>query len=278
MTNDELRALADALEPMAKAPRFEDMDVPAFCRWLRACADAQPVAWVDVTDSYEGPYIFRGKELLPAGRHDLYIRPAPAVPPLPAKWTERHTSAQVWIEDADQAHDLRLYVSGIMESHDQRIAYAQEIARRLNAAPAVPQAEPKRPAFLDEIDRAKEHVASWPQWMKDATVSAAATLPVTEPKREPLSDEQIDVALQTDPAMILALMSGEMTVGELKSALRRLARAVERAAYERAAKECELQITGSDYHFLATHGHWDHMAQAATNCAAAIRALGRQHD
>lgn len=48
------------------------------------------------------------------------------------------------------------------------------------------QAEPKRPAFLDEIDRAKEHVASWPQWMKDATVSAAATLPVTEPKREAL--------------------------------------------------------------------------------------------
>ena len=56
------------------------------------------------------------------------------------------------------------------------------------------------------------------------------------------------------------------------------ARAVERGAYERAAKECELQITGSDYHFFATHGHWDHMAQAATNCAAAIRALGVSDD
>lgn len=55
-----------------------------------------------------------------------------------------------------------------------------------------------------------------------------------------------------------------------------VARAVERAAYERAAQECELQITGSDYHFLVAHGHWDHMAQAATNCAAAIRKLGRQ--
>ena len=55
-------------------------------------------------------------------------------------------------------------------------------------------------------------------------------------------------------------------------------RAVERAAYAAAIKECEPQITGSDYHFLATHGHWDHMAQAATNCAAAIRALGSQHD
>ena len=57
-----------------------------------------------------------------------------------------------------------------------------------------------------------------------------------------------------------------------------LARAVERAAYERAAQACEAQISGSDHHYLATHGHWDHMAQAATNCAAAIRALGRQHD
>ncbi len=44
MNSDQLRALADALEPMAKAPRFEDFDVPAFCAWVRACADAEPVA------------------------------------------------------------------------------------------------------------------------------------------------------------------------------------------------------------------------------------------
>ena len=48
--------------------------------YLRAQADAQPVAWVDVADSYEGPYIFHGKEPLPAGRHDLYTLPAPAAP------------------------------------------------------------------------------------------------------------------------------------------------------------------------------------------------------
>ena len=312
MTPDELRALADALSVPHR--ELATVDVIRAAAYLRAQADAQPVAWVDVTDSYEGPYIFRGKELLPAGRHDLYTRPAPAVPPLPAKWTERHTSAQTWIEDADQAHDLRLYVSGIMESHDQRIAYAQGIARRLNAAPAAPQAEPKRPAFLDEIDRAKEHVASWPQWMKDATVSAAATLPVTEPKREPnpdevicpacthqfraipenvqaqlwakrepLSDEQIDAALQTDPAMILALMSGAMTVGEFKAALRRLARAAERAAYERAAQivkpksprpcDCDACDCGNSGDLSAVI-QWDE----ATMLAAAILALGRQHD
>jgi len=55
--------------------------------------------------------------------------------------------------------------------------------------------------------------------------------------------------------------------------MREYGRAVERAAYERAAQECEAQISGSDYAYLATHGHWDHMAQSATNCADAIRAL-----
>lgn len=74
MTNDELRALAKALEHMDLAPCKEAAD------YLRALADAQPVAWVDVADSYDGPYVFRGKELLPVGRHDLYTRPAPAAP------------------------------------------------------------------------------------------------------------------------------------------------------------------------------------------------------
>ena len=102
MDATELRALADALEPMARAPRFEDFDVPAFCAWVRACADAEPVAWVDVADSYEGPYIFHGKELLPAGRHDLYTHPAPAAPQAEPKrgpaclWSRADDDTDVW--------------------------------------------------------------------------------------------------------------------------------------------------------------------------------------
>jgi hypothetical protein len=46
-----------------------------------------------------------------------------------------------------------------------------------------------------------------------------------------------------------------------------------REGVEAAAKVCEDQITGGDYSYLAEHGHLDHMAQAATNCARAIRAL-----
>lgn len=48
MDADELRNLADALEPMAPAPRFSGIDAPAACAYLRACADAMdagPVAW-----------------------------------------------------------------------------------------------------------------------------------------------------------------------------------------------------------------------------------------
>ncbi len=50
MKPDELHALADALEPMAQAPRFVGRDIPAFCAYLRACADAKPLTAMDVDD------------------------------------------------------------------------------------------------------------------------------------------------------------------------------------------------------------------------------------
>ena len=86
MTNDELRALADALEPMARAPRFEDFDVPAFCAWVRACADAKPVGYVTANGLrslrqddatvllYAHDYLIRPDHVA------LYTYPAPAAP------------------------------------------------------------------------------------------------------------------------------------------------------------------------------------------------------
>lgn len=76
MNPDELRALADALEPMAKAPRFEDFDVPAFCAWVRAQADAQPVGILTVA-RFRGhlenrDFDYTGE--LPEGSHPLYSR------------------------------------------------------------------------------------------------------------------------------------------------------------------------------------------------------------
>ena len=86
MTPDELRALADALEPMARAPRFEDFDVPGFCEWVRACADAEPVGYVTANGLrslrqddatvllYAHDYLIRPDHVA------LYTHPAPAAP------------------------------------------------------------------------------------------------------------------------------------------------------------------------------------------------------
>lgn len=45
------------------------------------------------------------------------------------------------------------------------------------ASDAQPASEPALPGFMREIASAKAHVKRWPQWMQDATVCAAATLP-----------------------------------------------------------------------------------------------------
>ena len=53
------------------------------CAW-RAMYDAapevkqKPVAWVEVVDSYEGPYKFHGAALLGIGKHNLYTFPPDA--------------------------------------------------------------------------------------------------------------------------------------------------------------------------------------------------------
>ena len=86
MTTDELRALADALEPIARAPRFEDFDVPAICAWMRACADAKPVGYVTANGLrslrqddatvllYPHDYLIRPDQAA------VYTHPAPAAP------------------------------------------------------------------------------------------------------------------------------------------------------------------------------------------------------
>lgn len=61
--------------------------------------------------------------------------------------------------------------------------------------------------------------------------------------------------------------------------LMRFARAVERAAYERAAQECI--ETAAELRRCAdgcTDGRYDWKADGALDCADAIRALGGQHD
>ena len=218
MDSNELRALADALEPMAKAPRFEDFDVPGFCAWVRACADAKPVGYATANGLrmlrqddatvllYAHDYLIRPDHVA------LYTHPAPAVPAIEERgpWSARQDKQQpweqrVWIESDDFTHDVRLYVHGDFESSDQRFAYAQEIARRLNAAPAAPHH-----AMLDSHRRLVEQAiqsAEHPSGMSThdgkaridasilrrmlAIIDSLPAAPQAEPKREPLTLTQI---------------------------------------------------------------------------------------
>jgi hypothetical protein len=82
MTPDELRALADALEPMSAAPRFDCLPVVEFCAWLRQCADAKPVAWrVECrwTDRSKGggwrKYADYGTEQAAASSQQVFAKP-----------------------------------------------------------------------------------------------------------------------------------------------------------------------------------------------------------
>ena len=52
-----------------------------FGRWYLQCepeVKQEPVAWVEVADSYEGPYEFHGAALLGIGKHNLYAFPPDA--------------------------------------------------------------------------------------------------------------------------------------------------------------------------------------------------------
>lgn len=148
MTPDELRALADALEPMARAPRFEDFDVPAFCAWVRAQADAQPVAWIArnlttgrvkwTTDRCRARGWTRDANLRVKL---LYAHPAPAVPAgwqlVPVEPTPEMLQAGASIMDFDR--------SGWYDADVSRGEYRAMLA----AAPTAPQAE--QPIDLDAV-------------------------------------------------------------------------------------------------------------------------------
>ncbi len=98
-------------------------------------------------------------------------------------------------------------------------------------------------------------------------LAAAPAVPQAEPKREPLSDWRIG-------ELYRQWLANPETV-----TITDLMRAVERAAYERAAQECI--ETAAELRRCAdgcTDGRYDWKADGADDCAAAIRALGRQHD
>ena len=197
MDANELRALADALddcdppyyESSPQINRSLDACIAKAADYLRAQADAQPVAEVQSA----GAILF---EPLPLGTK-LYTHPAPAVP---AGW--KLVPVEPTPEMLDEGCDV-----------DARA----EVIKKYAAMPVI--RNPENCCSCGEVLAVQYR----------AMLAAAPAAPQAEPKREPLSDERIDTALQTEPVLITRLMIGSMTVGEFKAALRRVARTIERA-------------------------------------------------
>ena len=88
-----------------------------------------------------------------------------------------------------------------------------------------------------------------------------------------LSDDEIDAAILTDYPAAYSLLGGALTAGDFKIALRRVARTVECAAYERAAQECRV-ICSKNHADAATFKNGTKAyVQACDDCDDAIRAL-----
>ena len=50
-------------------------------------------------------------------------------------WRAGNNRVDYFIESDDFTHDVRLYINGDFESDEQKMDYAEELAKRLNNAP-----------------------------------------------------------------------------------------------------------------------------------------------
>jgi hypothetical protein len=182
MTPDQLRALADALEPMARAPRFENFDVPAFCAWVRACADAEPVAriYTDAEMVHRDERWGRVQWIEPESELAegtlLYAHPAPVAPAgwklVPVEPTPEMLSAVGMMDGYDW------HAPGCSPDADHANWYSAMLA----AAPAAPQAGPC--IGNDPICPCQDGDACHYKDAADGTKAWPA--PQAEPKRDPL--------------------------------------------------------------------------------------------
>ncbi|MCO5213675.1 MAG: hypothetical protein M9936_28585 [Caldilinea sp.] len=216
MNPNELRALADALEPMARAPRFEDFDVPGFCAWVRACAEAKPVAWTARHTSvtrfalwlFINNALARSERAAQKGSYEpvenvakyqddaktaeearAMLAAAPAAP--------HHAMLDSHRRLVEQAIHTAEHPSG-MSTHDGKARIDASVLRRMlaiiDSLPAAPQAEPRVVASFYTEDA--ELVGTTHAPIKRVEVEDDGTLhvfidhwPQAESKREPLSDE-----------------------------------------------------------------------------------------
>ena len=64
----QISAMCDAIESLLAENERLNAELAKY-------RDAPVVAWVEVVDSYEGPYHFNGEKLLNVGKHKLIVKP-----------------------------------------------------------------------------------------------------------------------------------------------------------------------------------------------------------
>lgn len=88
----QIRQLSSERDAMAAKLKDAEHDRDEFRRVMNGFAEKmaelegqEPVAWVEVVSTHEGPYNFEGMALLGKGNHLLYARPVPAEQPVNAR-------------------------------------------------------------------------------------------------------------------------------------------------------------------------------------------------
>lgn len=111
---------------------------------LKELEGQEPVAWVDVKDSYKGPYNFNGMKLLPVGKHYLFARPAHLSP------TNQMVGSWPWLRGVISGIPTRTEpIGGQMQRYvalDEVLGWIEEGHRRSAEAQQAKNAE--RYAYL----------------------------------------------------------------------------------------------------------------------------------
>lgn len=100
MTPDELRALADALLPMAAAPCFDGIDIERAAAYLRAQADAQPTPAAPQVEPID-PHMIVADDRFPDAQAEPKREPLTYEQLVSACYTYRHDFGLL---DPDEQH------------------------------------------------------------------------------------------------------------------------------------------------------------------------------
>jgi len=93
--------------------RLIDEAIKGIDEFLASEPEDEPVAWVDVKETDQGPYEFHGIKLLPVGKHNLYTRPAQERKPMTKEEIDKRCSLDWFygsfvegIRSAEQHHGI----------------------------------------------------------------------------------------------------------------------------------------------------------------------------